>query len=162
MKKLLLLIFGLFALNQYSYASMMGSYDPGLINSQYMKEIKIFERTKEKPMILSDKPLEKTFTLKEVIFENNTACSPAELNALVSGRIGQEMAPSDIADLERTVTRYYQNKGYTSAIVNVSHKNKQTGTITLSIQEGPENSIRVEETPVQNIEPANVPIINPE
>jgi len=161
MKRFLFLLTALVISQQISLAiDMMGSYDPGLINSQYMKEIKIFESGKTKPDIFKiDTPLEKTFTLKQVNFVNNEACNTEELESVVADKIGKEMAPSDIALMERSIMKYYQSKGYVSAIATVSATDKSSGIITISLKEGKENSVQVEEPKASEIQ--NVPAENP-
>lgn len=147
MKKFLFLIMVLAISQQISLATTtMGSYDPGLINSQYMKEIKIFEAGRSKPEIFKiDTPLQKTFTLKQVNFVNNEACNSDELQSLIADKIGKEMAPSDLALMERSIMKYYQSKGYISAIATVTNTDKNSGVITINVKEGQENSVKVEE-----------------
>ncbi len=160
MRRFLFLLTAFVIIQQVSFATgTIGSYDPGLINSQYMKEIKIFQTNKSKPEIFQiDKPLEKSFTLKQVTFVNNQVCNTQELESVVADKIGKEMAPSDLVMMERSIMKYYQSKGYTSAIASVSSTDKSAGIVIINLKEGQENSVQVEEPKVVNPDDSKTPI----
>ncbi len=160
MRRFLFLLTAFVIIQQVSFATgTIGSYDPGLINSQYMKEIKIFQTNKSKPEIFQiDKPLEKSFTLKQVTFVNNQVCNTQELESVVADKIGKEMAPSDLVMMERSIMKYYQSKGYTSAIASVSSTDKNAGIVIINLQEGQENSVQIETPKPANPDDSKTPI----
>lgn len=162
MKRFLFLLTAFVVIQQVSFATgTIGSYDPGLINSQYMKEIKIFQTNRSKPEIFQiDKPLEKSFTLKQVTFVNNQVCNTQELESVVADKIGKEMAPSDLVMMERSIMKYYQSKGYTSAIASVSSTDKNAGIVIINLQEGQENSVQIEAPKPANPDDSKTPIEN--
>lgn len=142
MKKLTILMILTVFSSGLAYGSQFGSYDAGIINSQYLKEFKLFEKDKKVPEILDKKP--ETFLLNAVNFENNNSCTSDELTQLVNDKIGQDITPADISDMRKTITQYYQSKGFASVVVTTSLNEITDGNVLFNIEEGPQNSIEVE------------------
>ena len=51
----------------------------------------------------------------------------------------------NISAIRKDIMRYYQSKGYFSAVALVTAQDYQTGSLTIEIKEGGKNSIVIEE-----------------
>lgn len=124
-------------------ASIDGYSDPGLLNSQHMKEFNLFERGLKIPQILVDqeKPTPKSYYINTVSFEKNTVFTSEKLTEIVSDKIGTKLNPDDLLGMEKDITQFYRINGYKSTIVTVSDENAEQGTIKFTIYEGPKNPI---------------------
>ena len=160
MKKISLLAFVLIMLSNVSFAAGLGAYDAGALNQQYMRDLRTHEfasRAKTKNAIINttDKKSEKEINnssdipvnaiIKSVKFINNNAIASETLNGVVSYAIDRPATSANISEIRRILTKYYQSKGYFSVVIIPQMQELDKGIIIYEIQEGPKNSISVEE-----------------
>lgn len=137
MKKIYLLFLLLIIAPQACKASTTGTYDPGLLNSQHMKEFNIFERDTKLPEIFKEQPRPKSYYISTIKFEKNSSIPTVKLVEIIEEKIGAKLSQDDLLKMTQDLTKFYQDNGYKSAIVEVSDKNAEQGTIIFSIYEGP-------------------------
>ncbi len=159
MKKLLIFLLALFLFPELSYASAMGGYDPGAVNQQYMRDLRVHEfasKNRNKSVIIdsanknanqnsnntSDIPV--NVFLKSINFVNNSSVSTQTLNNLVSYALNKPASPADVSRMRKLITKYYQSNGYFSVIVVPDMSALTSGVLTFDINEGSRNSITVE------------------
>ena len=156
MKKLLCLLVLLVATNyNLAIANPMGGMDPGLINTQYMKELRFHEmktRAKQKNAIMntSERPQKEIVETQEVgeiqtiNFVGNNAFTSEQLQEIVKDKIGTPLSTENVSTIRRNLMKFYQSQGYYSAIPVVVSQNNKTGEIVFEVQEGTKNSIVIE------------------
>ena len=157
MKKIIFLVAMIVITAEYSMANVgfnYGAMDAGSINQRYTKDLRTHEfqtRAKSKSAIVTTKTQPKTqeevttSDLKSVIFINNTSISSKELLTVISNKINKPMNIENISAIRKDIMRYYQSKGYFSAVAMVTAQDYQTGSLTIEIKEGGKNSIVIEE-----------------
>lgn len=152
MKKLIIIC--IILSGSMSFASM-GGYDAGTLNSQYMRDLRMHEaitRAKNKDAIVKksvqaeqqNTKLNGNTKIKSINFVNNKAIPTQNLMNLVSYRLDESLTEESVADMKNQIIRYYQSKGYYSAVVFLDMKNIMNGDLVFDINEGPKNSITVE------------------
>ena len=162
MKKVLMM-FVLFCLGtNMSYASAFGGYDAGAVNSQYMRDLRTHEaitRAKNKSAIVTTNkqtPLQQremqeqrdkiiNADIKTITFVNNASIPSSKLLNTVSDKINLPMSAENIASIRKDIMKYYQDKGFFSAVAIVSSQDSETGEVVIEIREGGKNSITVQE-----------------
>lgn len=144
MKKSIVLLSCLSLCAQYSIAAQIDFKPPGLINSEYMKEFNLFERQKQIPEILKTPNESKIFILKQVNFNDNSSFPSFELIKLVEDKVGKPTTPNDLNLIKKSITQFYQDKGYSSAVVSISTAEVDQGIIKISISEGNKNETKIE------------------
>jgi len=133
-----------------AFGAAMGGYDPGLMNSQYMKDIRTFDLRKENSkriqQIETPKATQRVDAgqLNSVSFINNRVFSEKTLQSVVAGFIGQPITAANIMQMRKKIMKYYQQYGYYSAVAIVESENPAEGTITFRMQEGGKDSIQIE------------------
>lgn len=151
MKKVIILLTVLCTLSNICYAS---SYDAGAINSQYMNDLRVHEatvRSKNKSAIVSTKTVPKTqeevtaSEIKSVTFVNNNSISSNELEAVVQNKINQPMSTENISAIRKDIMKYYQDRGFFSAVALVVSQDSQTGELVIEVREGGKNSIIIQD-----------------
>lgn len=85
-----------------------------------------------------------TFVLKAVTFTGATVFSPAELQALAAGKIGQNVTLADLEALAAAVTRKYRDSGYVVAQAVVPAQDVTLGNVSISILEGRLGKVQIE------------------
>ncbi len=154
MKKILTISFILLGLTNLAFAYGELGFDAGTLNSQTMRDFRTHEavtRAKAKnSAIVSTKtapPTQEQVTasnIKNVSFVNNVAVPSSELAAVVRDKINQPMTPENIAAMRRDLMRYYQNRGFFSAVPTMVSQDTQTGEVVFDVKEGGRNSIIIE------------------
>lgn len=133
-----------------AFGSAMGGYDPGLVNSNYMKDIRSFDLRKENAkrvqQIETPQVQQKIAAgnLASVSFLNNRAFSEKTLQGIVNEYIGQPLTPTILMDMRKKIMKFYQSNGYYSAVAIVENENMRDGTVTFRIQEGTKDSIQID------------------
>ena len=157
MKKLSILFATFVFTTGYAFANVgfnYGAMDAGSINQRYTRDLRTHElqtRAKSKSAIVTTKTQPKTqeqvttADLKSVIFINNRSIPSKELLTVISNKINKPMNIENISAIRKDIMRYYQSKGYFSAVALVTAQDYQTGSLTIEIKEGGKNSIIVEE-----------------
>lgn len=160
MKKILLLFAIIVICSNYSLANVgfssaqYGGMNPGAINQQYTRDLRTHElatRAKSRSAIVSTKTQPKTqeevttTNLKSVIFINNSSIPSSELLNVIADKINKPMNVENISAIRRDIMRYYQSKGYYSAVAMVTAQDTQSGSLTIEIKEGGKNSIVIQE-----------------
>ncbi len=157
MKKIIVLFAILVITTEYSIANVgfnYGAMDAGSINQRYTRDMRTHEfqtRAKSKSAIVTTKTQPQTqqqvttSNLKSVIFINNSSIPSKELLAVISSKINKPMSIENISAIRKDIMRYYQSKGYFSAVAIVTAQDFQTGSLTIEIKEGGKNSIIIEE-----------------
>lgn len=157
MKKIIVLFAILVITAEYSIANVgfnYGAMDAGSINQRYTRDMRTHEfqtRAKSKSAIVTTKTQPQTqqqvttSNLKSVIFINNSSIPSKELLAVISSKINKPMSIENISAIRKDIMRYYQSKGYFSAVAIVTAQDFQTGSLTIEIKEGGKNSIIIEE-----------------
>ncbi len=154
MKKVFLLLCAFLMFENVSVASAIGGYDPGAINSQYMRDLRIHEletRAREKSAIVNtNRRIEKnqnvpvSAKIKSITFVNNKSIPSSELLRVVSYALNKTATSESIADLRKKIIRYYQSRGFYSAVVFPNTNNLAAGELIFEINEGGLNSITIE------------------
>ena len=156
MKKLLGILILIVATNyNFAIANSLGGMDPGVINKQYMRDLRFHEiktRTKQKNAIIntSEKTQKEVVETKEVNeiqsirFVGNNVFPSEQLQEVVKHKIGTPLTVENISIIRKNLMKFYQSKGYYSAIPIVVSQNNETGEIVFEIQEGSKNSIVIE------------------
>lgn len=154
MKKVLILMAIIAITIQATYAAGFGAYDAGSLNSQYMRDLRTHEmmtRAKNKSAIVqkttkaeqAEKPPVTTH-IKKITFINNENISTAELERITSGFMGKLATDAMVSKVRKLVAKYYQSKGYFSAIIMPNINNLANGELIFEIKEGTKNSIVIE------------------
>ena len=158
MKKtvILFLIITLFNIQQ---VFAMSAIDAGSVNSSAVRDMRLHDallRSKEKSAIVKKEEQksaqekenqlnEAALTdIKNISFVNNYSIPAGELYRVIQSHINQPMNAQNISEVRKELMKYYQQKGYYSALVLVSSENAQTGELVLDIKEGGKNSITIE------------------
>ncbi len=133
--------------------------DAGSVNSKAVLDMRLHEavsRTREKnEAIQKENDMERKKALdtinqtalsdiKYVTFVNNVSVPSRELFSVIQSHINQPMNPENVSAVRKEIMRYYQKKGYYSALATVTSENTQTGELVLDIKEGGRNSIIIE------------------
>ena len=155
MKKVFCLLFIFTMIQNVSFASAIGGYDAGALNSQYVRDLKMHEfatRARNNSAIVktqnkteeTQKIPENVENIKNISFINNKAVSLQDLKRITSYMVNQPATEVNIAQLRKTITKYYQASGYYSVLVFPDITKLSDGELIFEIQEGPKNSITVE------------------
>lgn len=159
MKKYLYVFVVLYALNctGVAFANAWGGMDPGLINNQYMREIKNYEvknRVKAKSAIINKQKSENDntkfvnqindSTLEKVVFVNNESFSSSQLREVIQDKFGLPMSATNLSSIRRSLMDFYQQHGYYSAVAIITAQDNKTGELTIEIKEGGKNPIVIE------------------
>ncbi len=148
MKKVLIILCALCITNNFVSASVMDVYDPGSLNQQYTREMRLHEfaaRSKNhQNAIINTNAKQQTENSNTSSFVNNNLISTNDLNRVASYSLNKKATSENISALRSLITRYYQSNGYFSAIVTPNINNIQNGELILEIKEGSKNSIVVE------------------
>ncbi len=153
MKRLLTVLCLVFTTADISSASALGGYDAGALNSQYMRDLRVHEAEtrarNNNSAIISTKKLPKqeitNAELKAVIFINNSAVPSEELLTVIQDKINKPMSPENISAIRKDIMKYYQSKGYYSAVALIASQNDKDGELVIEIQEGGRDSIQIQE-----------------
>lgn len=160
MKKILVLFAIMVIASDFSMANVgfnagqFGGMNPGAVNQQYTRDMRTHEistRAKSRSAIVSTKTQPKTqeevttTDLKSVIFINNSSIPSSELLNVISDKINKPMNIENISAIRKDIMRYYQSKGYYSAVAMVTAQDTQSGSLTIEIKEGGKNSIIIQE-----------------
>ncbi|MBR6163422.1 hypothetical protein IKQ26_06005 [bacterium] len=133
-----------------AFATAMGGYDAGQMNSQYMMDIRSFdfrkENSKRAQQIETPKPVQRVDAgqLNSVSFVNNRVFSQKTLQSIVAEFIGKPITSATIMQMRKKIMKYYQSYGYYSAVAIVESENPADGIITFRMQEGSKDSIQIE------------------
>ena len=153
MKKIILLSGVLLMVSQAAFAASYGTYDAGAVNSQYMTDLRTHEaavRAKNKSAIISTKTTPKTQAevttsdIKSITFVNNDSIPSSELLNVVEDKINKPMTSENITEIRKDIMKYYQERGYFSALAMVVSQDSQNGGLVIEIKEGGKNSIQIQ------------------
>lgn len=162
MKKIISLGFLIvFISSGIAVAGQFGGMDPGVMNTQYMYELRRYEaksrvpkksaiiqsnktETERKDAVENPPVPEETVDLQSVQFVNNRVFPSSQLLKVVKDNLNKPMTPQNLASLRKNIMRFYQMNGYYSAVAIIAAENNKTGEVTIEIQEGPKNSITFE------------------
>ncbi len=135
-------------------ASAFGGYDAGALNSQYSRDLRMHEmvtRSKYKNdnaiINKSQEPatvVETASDIKSFKFINNKSFTEKELLKVVDYKLNEPATEENIAELRKKIIRFYQNRGFYSAVAFPNTSNISSGELIFDIQEGGRNSITVE------------------
>ena len=144
-----------FAMANVGFSSAnYGGMDAGAINQRYTRDLRTHEiqtRAKSRSAIVTTKTMPKpqeqvtTSDLKFVVFVNNYSIPSSELSSVISNRLNKPLTRENIAAIRKDIMRYYQSKGYFSAVAMVTAQNTINGSITIEVREGGKNSIIIQE-----------------
>lgn len=150
-KKLsVIVLFSIILSTSTAFGSAMGGYDPGLVNSNYMKDIRTFDLRKENAKRIQQIETPQAQqriaagNLASVSFLNNRAFSEKTLQGIVNEYIGQPLTPTLLMDMRKKIMKFYQTNGYYSAVAVVENENMREGTVTFRMQEGTKDSIQID------------------
>ncbi len=153
MKKIVLLFCVLLMTSEISFAASFGAYDAGAVNSQYMRDLRVHEaavRAKNRSAIISTKTTPKTQAevttsdIKAIIFVNNSSIPSSELLSVVQDKINKPMTSENITAIRKDIMKYYQDRGYFSALAMVVSQDTVNGEVVIEIKEGGKNSIQIQ------------------
>jgi hemolysin activation/secretion protein len=154
MKNLFISICILCVSTNIALASAYAGYDAGVLNNQYSRDLRTHEavtRSKDRSAIITTKTTPKTeekvtsSDIKSVVFINNVSIPSSTLLSLIEDKINQPMTNENVSAIRKTVMKYYQEKGYFSAIAVVNSQDFQTGELVIEVREGGRNSITIQE-----------------
>ena len=155
MKKLFIILGIILFTHNICFASAMGGYDAGSINSQYMRDLRIHEmatRERSKNAIIKTnikqenqmQNIPAASTIKTVKFINNKSIPSSDLTRILAGKLNVAATEESIADIRKQVIKYYQANGFYSALAFPDTSNLKSGELIIEIREGSKNSIVVE------------------
>ncbi len=133
-----------------AFGAAMGGYDAGLVNSQYMKDIRTFDLRKEnakRAQQIEAPQVQQRIAagnLVSVSFINNRAYSEKTLQGIVQEYIGGPLTPTTLMEMRKKIMKFYQSNGYYSAVAIVENENMREGTVTFRMQEGSKDSIQID------------------
>lgn len=162
MKKAFILFTLLSLTANISFASAFGGYDAGAVNSQYMRDLRTHEaitRAKNKSAIVTTNkqtPLQQremqeqrdkiiNADIKTITFVNNASIPSSDLLKAVSDKLNMPMSAENIASIRKDIMKYYQDRGFFSAVAIVAAQDSETGEVVIEIKEGGRNSITIQE-----------------
>ncbi len=155
MKKLFILLFFICSASNICLASAISAYDAGAINSQYMRDLRTHEAAarakKNNSAIVSTKTAPKTqeeittSNIKTVTFVNNNEISTSELTSVIENDINKPMTAENISAIRKNIMKYYQDRGFFSAVAMVISQDTQNGELVIDVKEGGKNSITIQE-----------------
>ena len=135
-------------------AGAFGGMDPGAINSQSMRDLRMHEvssRVKQKSAIVQPKTSLQEQIAPDVVnkvlkinFVGNAQIPTSELNVVVKDKINKPMDHKNLSAIRKDLMRYYQANGYYSAVPIIVSQNNITGELVIQIEEGSKNSITIE------------------
>lgn len=151
-------IFIMFAIScltaNISLAAGMPTFDAGTLNRENIRDMRLHEyetRARNKnnsiistKQIKSSEPQVPVSNIRTVDFINNNSIPSAELLDVIQDKINKPMNNENISAIRKDIMRYYQSKGFFSALAMISVQDTQTGTIVFDIKEGGKNSIIIE------------------
>ncbi len=129
-------------------------YDAGALNTQYTRDLRVHEavtRTKNKSAIVSTKTAPKTqdevtaSNIKSITFVNNSSIPSNLLQDVVADKINQPMTTENISAIRKDIMKYYQDRGFFSAVAMVVSEDSQTGELVIDVKEGGRNSIQIQD-----------------
>lgn len=126
------------------YSMPLDGNNPYLINRDNMYQFKfsdIKQKISKKKHSSIDKTSE-TLLINDINFENNKAFSSEDLKKLVNTKIGLKASDENISCIKNTIAHFYQNEGYVA--VKIETLKDTGGNLTVKIEEGDNNSIKVE------------------
>ena len=161
MKKVLAIGFILTAIcSETVMADQFGGMDPGVMNTQYMREMRRYDvktRTPNKSAIIQSNKTEQekkeaeplpavevTANIQSVQFVGNNAFPSSQLNNVIKNKLNEPMTAENLAAIRKSIMRFYQMNGYYSAVAMIVSQNNKTGEAVIEIQEGTRNSITFE------------------
>lgn len=156
MKKLFcLLCLVTIALSNSAIANQFGGMSPGAINTQNVRDLRLHEvntRAKQRSAIVQpktaqmEKPVipEVVSNLNSIRFTNNANFTSAQLQEVTKDYIGKPLSVENIAQIRRDLMKFYQHRGFYSAIPIIVSQNGSTGELVIEMQEGSKNSITFE------------------
>lgn len=155
MKKFFVLMCISAMISNVSFASAIGGYDAGALNSQYVRDLRLHEfaqRAKNNSAIVKTNSKteetqavpETTVNITKISFVNNKNISSEDLARITSYMLNKPATDVNIAQVRKTITRYYQADGFYSAIVFPDTSRLSEGELIFEVQEGSKNSITVE------------------
>lgn len=86
---------------------------------------------------------EVTFTIKEFLLEGNTIFSADQLQKALKPFIGQKKTSKDVEAARSAVEKYYHEKGYPTALVNIPQQSIEDATVRLEVIESKIRRVRV-------------------
>ena len=119
MKKILCVLVLLIATNyNLAIANPLGGMDPGVINTQYMKELRFHEmktRAKQKNAIMNttERPQKEIVETQEVgeiqsiNFVGNNAFYSEQLQEIVKDKIGTPLSTENVSIIRRNLMKFY-------------------------------------------------------
>ena len=153
MKKFLLIVsfVYLFSITP-SFSISVGGMDPGAINSQYMRDIRLHEakmnaKKKTSSIVQPKTEVNKQVipevvpNLKSLVFVNNKHFSSTQLLALVNDKIDKPLSAENISSIRRSIMTFYQNNGFYSALPIIVSQDNTKGELVIDVNEGTKNSI---------------------
>ena len=156
MKKLFcLLCLATITLSNTAIANQFGGMSPGALNSQSVRDLRMHEvntRAKQRSAIVQPKTVqteqqvmpELMGDLKSIKYTNNAYFTSAQLEEVTKTYIGEPLTHEVIAQIRKDLMKFYQKRGFYSAIPIIVSQNGATGELVIEMQEGSKNSITFE------------------
>ena len=159
MKKIFSIVFIMALAANMSFANGLGGFDPGSINRQDSIDMRLHEvekrakkntntfittRSTSQSQTQKQEQQVSSSLIKSVAFINNSSIPSSELAYAVKDQINAPMTAENISLMRKEIMRYYQNKGYFSAVATMVSQDTQEGMVVFDIKEGGRNSIMIE------------------
>ena len=157
MKKLSVLFLFIFVLASVPCFAFIDA-GAGLLNSDAVKDLRLHEvvsRTKGKDTLQAKRISEQEkkevqnveqplSDIKYVSFVNNFSIPSEELFNVIRSFVNKPMNSENVSAIRKEIMKYYQTKGYYSAVAMVVSEDVQTGELVLDVKEGGKNSIIIQ------------------
>ena len=90
-----------------------------------------------------EKPNSVSFEIKEFLLEGNTIFSEYRLDPVLEPFLGENKTAADVEKARSALEKYYHQRGYPTALVNIPEQRIQDGVVQLEILESKIRRVRV-------------------
>lgn len=159
MKKIFSLLFITALISNMAIANGLGGFDAGSVGRQNELDLRLHEiekrgkkntdafiTTRTTPQSQTQKQEQQISSspIKSVVFLNNSSIASSELAYAVRDQINAPMTVENISLMRKEIMKYYQDRGYFSAVATMVSQDTQTGQVIFDIKEGGKNSIQID------------------
>lgn len=154
MKKNFIILCFILTVGSGCFASALGGYDAGSLNSQYMRDLRMHDaitRARSQSAIVKQntqaeqvKKEQSNTNIQSIKYVNNKAFPASTLDKITSFGLNKPATDKNISEIKNLIAKYYQSNGYYSVIVLPSTRNLAAGELIFEIQEGTKDSVVVE------------------
>lgn len=134
----------LYAVAPVPTSELPGSVHPGVVSSEQQSKTAIkpqsqapLARQEEKPENKLGAEAEKIkFKLTNIILENNTVYSDAQLRSIYQDKLNKVITVAQLQEIVQNITNYYRNNGYILSRAIIPPQHVKNGVVHIRIVEG--------------------------